>query len=120
MFKLTSSQMKQMGRDSFLLRARNNLRQYFPGFAALELETQKDFVAIGYERARAYGLTYERSVMTYLLNCWTLGPDFESRHLEAKAILERFDQPQDDRASALHRYTAQWLDSNSAGKSRHE
>ena len=114
------TQMKQMGHDSFLLRARNHLRQYYPGFAALELETQEDFLTDGFERACAYGLTYERSVMTYLLNFWTLGPDFETRHPEAKAILERFDQPEEARASALHRYTARWLESNSARKSHSE
>ncbi len=120
MFKLNSNQMKKIGQESFLSRARTSLRQYFKGYAALDLDLQAEFVNIGYHHARAYGLESERAVMTYLLNCWTLGPDFESRHPEAKAILERRDQPPDERARALHRYTAHWLETNSAQRGRHE
>jgi hypothetical protein len=120
MFSLNSDQKKRLAVESFLQRARNSLRQYFKKFAELNLDFQTKFVTIGYERARAYGLESERAVMTYLINCWILGPDFELRHPEAKAILEQLEQPPDDRARALHHYTARWLETNSTKVRSHE
>lgn len=120
MLNISGDQLKRLGEDGFLQRARNSLRQYFKGFAALDPDFQAEFVDTGYKRARAYGLESEQAVMTYLINCWTLGPDFESRHPQAKAILERQDLQPDERANALHRYTAHWLETNSSKGGRHE
>ncbi len=86
-------------------RAVEHLRRDHPDFAALEPKVTRLFVEESVQQAMdGYGLKEERSVMTFVLVAWFLGPEFIEEFPEADVILRNPKAGEMDRTSHLYRW----------------
>ncbi len=84
--KISASQVRALSAarfDAFVRRAIAFVQE-IPGPPIVEAEARALI-----ERARGYGLTFETSIVSYLLAARVLGSDFDQRHPRARHLLEQ-------------------------------
>ena len=105
MLKIRPSQAEQLGRVHFVQQAAEHMRRNHRDFAASDPAVTRLFVAEAVNEAMdVYKLVQSRSVMTFVLVAWFLGPEFVAQYPESEVILYNPKAGEAERTDHLYRW----------------